>query len=247
MKFVPSQIGAEPKKIAILGGLVLVLAVVYFLNRAPATPPLAVISPGADAVPAPEKAPPPLTPSANVTALVRSQPVLPLPPPRAAARRGENAVQDFRPTLKLPDGVDVASLDPELHLGLMAKVREVSVDGGRRSLFEFGAAPPPPLPKVAPVKPSAPPPPAAPAPPPAPVAPPKPVAPPIPLKFYGFVRDSATPRRGFFLDGEDIVVAGDNDTIRGRYHVLRVTATNAVVEDTVAKSQQTLALVEEVQ
>ena len=248
MKFVPDNLGAEPKKIAILGGLVVVLGAVYFLNRTPGNaPPLTVTSPGNTAA---AKAANPLTPAPAVAALTRNEPALPLPPARTTARRGENVVQDFRPTLKLPVGTDVSTINPELNLEAMAKVREVGIDGVRRSLFEFGAAAAPAIPKVAPVKPApvAPPPAPAPVVPPAPVAPAKAVAPPIPLKFYGFVNDSAAPpRRGFFLDGEDIVVAGENETIRNRYHILRINANTAVVEDNITKSQQTLTLVEEVQ
>ena len=52
-------------------------------------------------------------------------------------------------------------------------------------------------------------------------------------------------RRAFFLDGEDIVQAGENETIRNRYKIIRIGVNSAVVEDTVAKNQQTLPLAEE--
>jgi len=158
---------------------------------------------------------------------------------------------DFRPTLKLPEGMDVSSIDPTLKLDLMAKVRKVSVEGGSRSLFEFYTPPPPPPPPV--VKP----PPIVPKPlteaeqkaakekegPPRPPPPP-----PIPLKFYGLSGGlRSTMRRAFFLDGEDIVQAGENETIRNRYRVVRLGVNSAVVEDIVAKNQQTLPMVEEAQ
>ena len=38
MNLIPSQLGAEPKKLAILGGLAVVLIVVYFINRTPDVP-----------------------------------------------------------------------------------------------------------------------------------------------------------------------------------------------------------------
>ena len=84
----------------------------------------------------------------------------------------------------------------------------------------------------------------------APPTPPKPVIPPIPLKFYGYVSDSrnvspGTPKRAFFLDGEDIVVAGENDVIHNRFKIIRISVNSAVVEDTANKNQQTLPLVEE--
>ena len=47
------------------------------------------------------------------------------------------------------------------------------------------------------------------------------------MKFYGYVSESrmVTPgaaKRAFFLDGEDIVVAGENDIIRNRFKVIRI-------------------------
>ena len=52
-------------------------------------------------------------------------------------------------------------------------------------------------------------------------------------------------KRAFFLDGEDIVVAGENDVIRNRFKIIRIGVNSAVVEDTTNKIQQTLPLVEE--
>jgi hypothetical protein len=79
-----------------------------------------------------------------------------------------------------------------------------------------------------------------------PVTPPNPSPPPIPLKFYGYVGESQGPSKGaFFLDGEDIVVAGENDVIRSRYKVVRIGVNSAIVEDTATKNQQTLPLIEE--
>jgi hypothetical protein len=78
--------------------------------------------------------------------------------------------------------------------------------------------------------------------------PPPPPPPPIPLKFYGLSGAMRTTvRRAFFLDGEDIVQAGENETIRNRYKILRIGVNSATVEDTVAKNQQTLQMVDEAQ
>jgi len=163
-------------------------------------------------------------------------------------RRGEAAIQDFKPTLKLPDGLDVSRIDPALKLDLLARLQQLPLEGGERSVFEFGAAPKPktPTPAVANVVPIAPPPPT----PSVPVTPPKPVNPPIPLKFYGYVSESGgvvpgAAKRAFFLDGDDIVVAGENDVIHNRFKIIRIGVNSAVVEDTTNKNQQTLPLVEE--
>lgn len=244
MNLIPSQLGAEPKKLALLGVVLLVLIVVFLINRTPDVPQQAasVTTPAA-------RNPVPLESLAS-----RSRTAATLTPAPAQggapARRGEAAIQDFKPTLKLADGVDVSRIDPALKLDLLARLQELPLEGGERSVFEFGAAPKPktPTPTVAKVVPLTPPPSSStPA---APVTPPKPVIPPIPLKFYGYVSDSrgvvpGAAKRAFFLDGEDIVVAGENDVIRNRFKIIRIGVNSAVVEDTTNKNQQTLPLVEE--
>jgi len=244
MNLIPSQLGAEPKKLAILGGLAVVLVAVYVMNR-PDVPS------GVAATSSPVRNPVPLESLGPRTRSTSNAALMPMPPQGGiATRRGETAIQDFKPTLKLPDDMDVSRIDPALKLDLLAQLQSLPLEGGERSLFEFGAPPKPkdPTPTVAPVKPTTPPPPPKPEQPPA--TPPKPVIPPIPLKFYGYVADPriAMPgvsKRAFFLDGEDIVVAGENDVIHNRFKVIRIGVNSAVVEDTTNNNQQTLPLVEE--
>ncbi len=236
MKFIPSTIGAEPKKIAILGGLVVVLGGVYWMNRPDPVP--------ASAAPATTTAPPVIP---NVPAVPQRTPAnTPGGPRRATANSGARVVQDFRPSLKLPEGTDISRIDPALRLDLLAKAHSAEGSGGVRSLFEFGQAPAPPPPKVPPIVPTAPkitedvkPP--------TPAEPPKPPPPPpISLKFYGYAGTAQSgQRRAFFLDGDEIFVAGENELVRGRYKIIRIGVNSAVVEDTVNKNQQTLPLVEE--
>ena len=52
-------------------------------------------------------------------------------------------------------------------------------------------------------------------------------------------------RQAFFLDGEDILIAAENQTIKNRYRIVRIGVRSAEVEDTSSKSQQNLPLVEE--
>jgi hypothetical protein len=239
MKMSPSGIGAEPKKLAILGALLVAAGGTYYWMSRPDAPT------GANTPPA----------AAAVTA---KTPVLPTSPPVPAKAssygprtirggRGSASGDDFRPTLKPPEGMDLTRINPMLKLELLDKLRQVSVEGGSRSLFEFYTPPPPPVPKPAPIVPK--PVPVAevkPAEPPKPPPPPPP--PPIPLKFYGYSGAlRSTVRRAFFLDGEEIVQAGENDTIRNRYKILRIGVNSAVVEDIVAKNQQTLQLADEAQ
>ncbi len=247
MKLAPSGVGAEPKKLAVLVGLLLLAGGAYYWTSRPDVPAGASTSP-VSAAPAAQTAVAPSSASSAPRTTTSSS-----NGPRTAPRggRGSNSGDDFRPTLKLPEGMDVSSVDPTLKLDLMAKVRKVSIEGGSRSLFEFYTPPPPPPPPVPKPQPIVPKPLTAaelnaaelkrgPAPPPPP--------PPIPLKFYGYsgaLRSNV--RRAFFLDGEDIVQAGENETIRNRYKIVRIGVNSAVVEDTVAKNQQTLPLAEEAQ
>jgi hypothetical protein len=77
--------------------------------------------------------------------------------------------------------------------------------------------------------------------------PPPPTAPPIPLKFYGFTSpglgQAKGPRRAFFLDGEDILVASEGETLKARYKVIRIGVTSATLEDVQFKQQQTIPIV----
>lgn len=246
MNLIPSQLGAEPKKLAILGGLAVVLIVVYLINRTPDVPQQA-----ASVTPTAARNPVPLESLGARSRSVQSAAGLtPQAPDAGSARRGQAAIQDFKPTLKLPDGADVSRIDPSLKLNLLAELQKLPLEGGERSLFEFGAPPKPktPTPTVAPVKPITPPP--TPGTSSIPATPPKPVIPPIPLKYYGYVSESravapGAAKRAFFLDGEDIVVAGENDLVRNRFKIIRIGVNSAVVEDTANKNQQTLPLIEE--
>lgn len=245
MSLIPSQLGAEPKKLAILGGLAVVLVIVYLMNRTPDVPQQA-----ASITPAAARPPVPLESlGARARSVQSAAGLTPQGADTGTARRGQTAIQDFKPTLKLPDGVDVSRIDPALKLNLLAQLQNLPLEGGERSLFEFGAPPKPktPIPTVAKVIPITPPPSSTP---PIPATPPKPVVPAIPLKYYGYVSDSravapGAAKRAFFLDGEDIVVAGENDLIHNRFKIIRIGVNSAVVEDTANKNQQTLPLIEE--
>ena len=239
MKFLPTNLGAQPKQLAILGGLLVTAGVVYWINKTPEAQGSVTPAPAAREVADPV----PLN-----TARARNIPALASAPPRTPQRSsGTREVGDFRPTLKLKEGTDVSKIDPTLRLDVLAKLRTLEMEGGSRSIFDFFTPPPPAPPKIVPAKVTvaAPPPP-----PPTPVdpqaKPPAPPPTPIPLKFYGYANTPRSgPRRAFFLDGEDIFVAGENDLIRNRYKIIRIGVNSAVVEDTTNKNQQTLPLVEE--
>jgi hypothetical protein len=228
MNVIPSKVGADPKKIGILAGLVLIAGYFYFSNS----------NSGGGSASAPVASRAPVGTLANVPgAAVR--------PAFRNVQQSASSTREFRPSLK-PKNVDTASIDPTLRLDLLAKVRTVGVDGGTRSLFEISAAPPEEIKVKEPEKIAIARPFVGPEPPRAVEPPPEPKAPPIPLKFYGFVNKTKVgDKRAFFLDGEDIVIAGEGDMIKKRYKIVRIGVNSAVVEDTEFKgnnNQQTLPL-----
>jgi hypothetical protein len=231
MNFVPDKLGGSRKQVMWLAGLTVVLVAVYFMEREPSSPTVAA-------------------PVKPLPSIARQGPVVPdSSGPRLAQRSGRRA-DDFRPTLKLPEGIDLTKIDPTLKIELLAKLQKVPLEGGSRSVFDWGQGPPPPPPPhVEPIKPE--------------VLkaqqekrdadiayakehPPKAPVPPIPLKFYGYAnRLSGPARQAFFLDGEDIHINAENDVIRGRYKIIRIGINSATVEDLQNHDQQTLPLVAE--
>jgi len=230
------NLGAEPKKIAMLAGLVVVGGYVFYSN--------VLSSPDAEKPKTPE------------------QPVAPALSPSIVAGRGPAPRKTLRVSRteawmpKLPtrpeDKPNYDTVDPTLRLDLLAKVQAVEPEGGARSLFQFSAAPPPEVkladagptvhPKPRMFGPEPPPPPAPP-----PVKPPEPPPPPITLKFYGY----STPRadgqkRAFFLDGDDIFVAAEGEIVKKRYRVVQIQVNSVIMEDTQYKNnRQTLILQQE--
>lgn len=234
-------VGAEPKKVIFLAGLVLV-AVYLLVFGDDDGPPGGAARPAQtqqQARPVPASAAP--GPAAGTQARPAARAV-------RSAKSG-NLNQEFRPTLKPKGDVDPATIDPTLRLDLLARLQEVRIAGGERSLFDFAPPPPPKVeaPKIdfkkieeakaaAEAEPEQA----------KPTEPVKPPPPPIPLKFYGFASPAKQgPKRAFFLDGEDIIVASEGELIKRRYKVVRIGITSAVVEDTEHKNEQTLPLVQE--
>ncbi|MDQ6698909.1 MAG: hypothetical protein M3Z36_01835, partial [Acidobacteriota bacterium] len=154
--------------------------------------------------------------------------------PQAASRAstgrrpagGRSGLGTFHPRVREPrleDRPNLATIDPTLHLDVLAKVQRVPPQGGVRNLFQYSTAAATPvtpvkLPKEAKIAINKPPV-TAPVAPPGPPKPPPP--PPINLKYYGYssVRGGDGKKRAFFLDGDDIIVAGENEMIKRRYKV----------------------------
>ena len=176
----------------------------------------------------------------------------------AAARRRIAGTQHRRHEFKPRQGAerpedrpDPATIDPTLRLDLLAKVQNVEPASrdAQHVPVRRRASPPPPkpieLPKNAPKIAVNQPPPAPPAGPPGRRLPPS--APPMTFKYYGYKVSKIDGRKqAFLLDGDDIIIAGENEAVkRGRYKVVKIGVNSITIEDTQFKSTQTLPLQEE--
>jgi hypothetical protein len=237
------KLGAERKKVAILAALVLVGLYFFYTN---------VLSDSSGTARSSRTA----AVSATLPATSTNPAGLTSPGPSSGPslrRYGNNRAssQDFRPSLKPrrpEDRPDPTTIDPTLRLDLLAKVQAVELEGGSRNLFQFGAAPPPPVEqaklketiihpktpeqiaeeqkKIAEAA--------------------KPSAPPITLKYYGYSALKADgKKRAFFLDGEDIFIAAEGEVVKRRYRIVRIGVNSVVMEDTEFKIEQTVPLQQE--
>jgi hypothetical protein len=217
------NLGAEPKKVAILAGIVVLGVGFYFYNS-----------------------------SGDVTITVPTvrTPVVPAAASgRIAQRTGRPLNTEFRPRVvgsRPDDKVDPASIDPELRLDLLAKVQAIEPAEAGRNLFQFGQPPAPPKP-IAPVPSNVPKIPVNQTPVPPPVTrigpPPVPPVPPIDLKYYGYVVSKTDGhKQAFLLDGDNVLMVSENETVKQRYRIVKIALTTIEIEDTQAKNTQTLRL-----
>ena len=62
-------------------------------------------------------------------------------------------------------------------------------------------------------------------------------------KYYGFAgKPGAGSRRGFLLDGEEILIGGEGEVFQKRYKIKRIGLDSIVIEDLQFRQEQTLAL-----
>lgn len=214
------RIGLDPK--ILVGGLIVFAGLLFWYN-----------SRGDEETTTPATVPQ-VTAAAPAAATARS---------RSPIRR--QAASNDRGTLRLrPVDATRGDIDPTLRLDLLARLQSVPPLSGGRNLFEVG--PPPLTPEQKAILANA------------PKITPKPLAPPvvpsvtpttptidIPLKYYGFVKPGGKneSNRGFFLDGENVLVASEGETVKQRYLVVELTPNTARLEDVQLKQGQTLPVV----
>jgi hypothetical protein len=237
--------GADPKKLLILAALLLIAAVVLYFN---------VFAGDSDSNKTVRSVTPAPVVAVPVTATSTSRPATPGGGDRRRASKN-GTVSEFKIRQGVEPGEDKpdpATIDPTLRLDLLAKLQKVEPPASMRNIFQYGAAPPPPVAAVKPIElpkntakiainqPPAPPP----GPPP---PPPAPTAPLMTFKYYGYkVSKSDGRKEAFLLDGDEIIIAGENDDVkRGRYKVVRIGVNSITIEDTQFKSSQTLPLQED--
>jgi hypothetical protein len=148
----------------------------------------------------------------------------------------------FRPSDDTAKTSSVAGLfapinvdNPALRLDVLQRFLNLQYKGAHRNIFVATLPPPPPMPTpVTPVN----------------VTPPVPSGPPplnVEAKYFGFVSDSkGSHRRAFFAtsNNEEVFVAGEGDTLLGRFRVVKITATTADLEEVSSGRRATLTLEE---
>src|SRR5215472_10689582 len=121
MNWKPSGVGADPKKLTILGVLLVVIVIAYKMSSGSSAPEQSALA-------STPKTAAPVAPiiSRDTTPIPGTNPVQ----PRKSSRGGqaEAIVSDFHPTLKVPEGTDVTAIDPTLKLDLLAKLQKVPME-----------------------------------------------------------------------------------------------------------------------
>jgi hypothetical protein len=127
--------------------------------------------------------------------------------------------------------------NPALRMDILKRFLDLQYKGTHRNIFSATAPIPPPAEMKPPE--NVPPPP-----PPAPTGPP-PLN--VDAKYFGYASDAkGNHRRAFFAtaNNEDVVIAGEGDTLFGRFRVVRLTNTMADVEEIASGRHATMPLEE---
>ena len=228
------EVGANRKSLAILAGLLAVLAFVMYYQFFRET-----------GVTVPQRRPVIRTGAAGGGT--------PREPATAPTRRARRPGARFQPRLgraQAEDRADPMTADTILRTGLLERVRGIEAPTVERDIFNFGPAKKPPV--AAPTREEAklaqsrleatmkrrrg----AAPSPAPRP-APPR--ARPPNWKYYGLADDpGSTAQRAFLLDGEEILVAAEGGLLQGRYRIARIGLDAVVLKDLQANQEFSIPL-----
>ncbi|MGD0269858.1 MAG: hypothetical protein ABSB14_12405 [Candidatus Sulfotelmatobacter sp.] len=161
--------------------------------------------------------------SSTIASTTPSSTVDPLAAPIVPARSAGHHAAPVKAKKETP----AQSLDPTLHLKLLAATEAIQYDGSGRNIFisqqedvkiptVIGAAatdhkpgeitytPPVPAPQ-----------------------------PPIPLKFFGFASRPGEPKKIFLIKGDDTFIAGEGEIVDRRYKVVKISPTSVDIQDVV--------------
>ena len=213
------QLGIDPK--ILVGALVLLAGFMFWYN-----------SRGGDDERGPN------TPTSRPTDATTVSPVTASRTTRAP-RIASNTQNDHSVLRLKPVDATRGDIDPTLRLGLLERLRAVKPVEGSRNLFEGGDAAVmagnlprvPQGPKIVPRMEA----------PSVPMMTPAAPAFNIPLKYYGFVRPAGAAKdgnRGFFMDGDNILVGSEGDVLEQRYLIVALTPNSARMEDVQLKQGQ---------
>ena len=161
--------------------------------------------------------------SSTIASTTPASTVDPLAAPVVPARSAGHHAAPVKAKKETP----AQSLDPTLHLKLLAATEAIKYDGSGRNIFisqaedvkiptVIGAAATDHKPGEITYT--------APAPPP---------ATPIPLKFFGFASRPGEPKKIFLIKGEDTFIAGEGEIVDRRYKVVKISPTSVDIQDVV--------------
>ena len=125
--------------------------------------------------------------------------------------------------------------NPALRTDILQRFLALEYKGVHRSIFS-ATLPPPPAPPASKQAAKA-----------APQPPPGPPPLTVDAKYFGYVSDTGgSHRRAFFAtsNNEDVFIAGEGDTLMGRFRVVKITNTTADVEEVSSGRRATLTLEE---